>query len=535
MALASSTMPLKAQVLVIGGGPSGSYSATLLAREGFDVALLESDIFPRYHIGESLLPSIHQFLALIDANDLLSSHGFTPKPGAAVKLNQFSREGYTDFTSLDSNNKAWNVIRAEFDDILLKNAANNGVKVFQGVKVVNIVFSDQNPERPVAAEWVSKAGAKGSVSFEWLVDASGRAGIMSTKHLKNRTFNQSLRNVACWGYWRGGKVYSPGTTRENAPWFEALTDETGWSWYIPLHDGTVSVGFVTTEESSVAKKAATRRGSDGQPVVDAVLKIHYLDQLQFTPGLASLLETAQLSSDVKSARDYSYKATAVAGDHFRIVGDAGAFIDPFFSSGVHLAFTSALSSACTIAASIRGHCSEREAQTYHELKVGTSYTRFLIVVLGAYKQIKAQHAPVLQDLNEGNFDRAFALLRPVLQGAGDVGKELTEDEVQRAMEFCSNLFAPTDPKMHSAVAARVDRRLMDKEGPILLSEEVKKIVGEEDEEAIHVLNEINARKPIHTMYDVAQQFGHEAWGGFVPVCVRGKLGLDGVVVDDSEK
>ena len=107
----------------------------------------------------------------------------------------------------------------------MKNAANNGVKVFQGVKVVNIVFSDQNPERPVAAEWVSKAGAKGSVSFEWLVDASGRAGIMSTRHLKNRTFNQSLRNVACWGYWRGGKVYSPGTTRENAPWFEALTGE----------------------------------------------------------------------------------------------------------------------------------------------------------------------------------------------------------------------------------------------------------------------------------------------------------------------
>ena len=123
----------------------------------------------------------------------------------------------------------------------------------------------------------------------------------------------------------------------------------------------------------------------------------------------------------------------------------------------------------------------------------------------------------------------------VLQGAGDVGKELTEDEVQRAMEFCSNLFAPTDPKMHSTVAARVDQRLVDKEGPILLSEDVKRIVGEEDEEAIHVLNEINARKPIHTMYDVAQQFGHEAWGGFVPVCVRGKLGLNSVAADDSEK
>ena len=83
------------------------------------------------------------------------------------------------------------------------------------------------------------------------------------------------------------------------------------------------MGFVTTEESSVAKKAATRRGSEGRPVVDVVLKTHYLDQLQFTPGLASLLENARLSSEVKSASDYSYQATAVAGDHFRIVGDAG--------------------------------------------------------------------------------------------------------------------------------------------------------------------------------------------------------------------
>ena len=83
------------------------------------------------------------------------------------------------------------------------------------------------------------------------------------------------------------------------------------------------MGFVTTEESSVAKKAEARRGSEGRPVDDAVLKTHYLDQLRFTPGLASLLEKAWLSSEIKSASDYSYKATAVAGDHFRIVGDAG--------------------------------------------------------------------------------------------------------------------------------------------------------------------------------------------------------------------
>ena len=94
-----------------------------------------------------------------------------------------------------------------------------------------------------------------------------------------------------------------------------------------------------------------------------------------------------------------------------------------------------------------------------------------------------------------------------------------------AIDFCSNLFTPTDPAMHESVAARVDRKLVDKDGPIMLPKEVASIVGENDQDAIHVLNEINARKPIHTMYDVAHQFSREAWGGFIPVMAKGKLGL----------
>lgn len=121
-----------------------------------------------------------------------------------------------------------------------------------------IHFDEQHPERPVSADWVSKSGSKGSIRFDWLVDAS--------------------RNVACWAYWTGGGAYAPGTTRENAPWFEALTDETGWSWYIPLHDGTVSVGFVTTKESSTLKRANIRLASkDSAMNHSAYLKQHYLD------------------------------------------------------------------------------------------------------------------------------------------------------------------------------------------------------------------------------------------------------------------
>ncbi|KAI0044138.1 FAD/NAD-P-binding domain-containing protein [Auriscalpium vulgare] len=522
MASTTTTSPgTKTQILVIGGGPSGSYAATLLARDGYEVTVLERDVFPRYHVGETLLPSASAFLSLIEADKLVVKHGFTMKPGAAVKLNQYSQEGYTDFLSIDKDNLSWNVVRSEFDDLLLKYAGKSGVHVHEGVKVGKINFDG---ERPVAAEWSTKDGRSGTINFEWLIDASGRAGIISTQYLHNRTFNKSLKNMAVWGYWTNGGVYAPGTNRENAPWFEALTDESGWSWYIPLHDGTASVGFVTSDEASVAKRREARErceGTDKSPLTE-----HYLDLVKLAPGLQELLKNATNVKEVRAGSDWSYNASKYSGDHFRIIGDAGAFIDPFFSSGIHLALGGALSAACTIAASIRGQCTEKEATDFFDIKVGTSYTRFLVLVLGVYKQVRAQKEPVMQDLNEGNFDRAFSLLRPVLQGAGEVGKELTEDEIQKALDFCGGLLNPATPEMYKSVGARIDPSLMRSDGPVMLPDEVAEKFGKQDEEMMHILHSVNARKPLHaTMFDTKKQFSNEVFEGFVTTCDRGNLGL----------
>ncbi|KAJ7898838.1 hypothetical protein B0H14DRAFT_2331937 [Mycena olivaceomarginata] len=136
-------------------------------------------------------------------------------------------------------------------------------------------------------------------------------------------------------------------------------------------------------------------------------KTHYLTQLNLAPGVIRLLGTAELAGEVKSAGDSSYSASNYAGRNYRIVGDAGAFIDPFFSSGVHLTFASGLSTASTIAASIRGQCTETEAIRFHNEKTGTSYTRFLLVVLSVYRQINAQEAPVISDVDEDNFDPGY--------------------------------------------------------------------------------------------------------------------------------
>ncbi|KAJ7485916.1 putative halogenase, partial [Mycena latifolia] len=508
--------PASTDILVIGGGPAGSFAAAALAREGFEVTLLEREHFPRYHIGESMVASCRLFLRFIGAEQKVSDFGFSIKVGAALKLHQNKREGYTDFINPDPNNASWNVDRADFDEILLRNASENGVRVCEGISATAINFSPENDKQPVSAEWKSDTGSTGQVKFKWLVDASGRNGIMSTKYLKNRKFNTSLRSVAWWGYWTGANKYAPGTSRENAPWFEALTGSCGWAWFIPLYGGRVSVGVVLREDLARAKKAVVS-GPD-------VNLTHYMNQLQFVPGLKALLGDAKFLGEVKTAGDYSYSAPQYAGPNYRIAGDAGAFIDPFFSSGVHLAFTGGLTAACTIAASVRGQCTEEEAIQFHNKKTSTSYTRFLIVVMSAYKQMTSQSVPVLSDVGEDNFDRAFDFIRPVIQGTADTDPTVTETMVQNAMEFCGHALNLNDFELEAGVEKRVDSALLGEDGPILGPTDVANIAGD-DEEAETVLRRVNARKAVEILQKWDPNFRGETIDGLSIVFERGNLGL----------
>jgi flavin-dependent dehydrogenase len=183
--------------------------------------------------------------------------------------------------------------------------------------------------------------------------------------------------------------------------FECI-DASGWIWYIPLHDGNVSVGVVMNQNNSTSKKRAADLDSKGL----------YLDEIKSSPGISKLLKNAELTSDLKSASDWSYSAPAYASPYVRLAGDAACFIDPFFSSGVHLALASGLSAAVTICASIKNQCSELDAATWHSKKVAEGYTRFLLVVSSALKQIKSQDQPVISDWDEKTFDRAFNHFRP---------------------------------------------------------------------------------------------------------------------------
>ncbi|KAK0217075.1 FAD/NAD(P)-binding domain-containing protein [Armillaria fumosa] len=518
-------IPTKTAVLIVGGGPGGSYAAAVLARENVDVVVLEADRFPRYHVGESQLAALRHFLRFIDLEKDFDAYGFQRKVGGAFKLNRHKREGYSDFISHDPKNYSWHVIRSESDELMLRYASKVGAKVFEETKVTDIEFGtlvEGQETRPIAALWKRKDGDTGRIQFDYIIDASGRTGILSTQYLKNREFNNKLMNVAFWGYWTGAGRYMAGTPREDSIFVEALTDETGWVWFIPLHDGTTSVGVVMDQEKSNLMRVAVKEARG-----DSSSSAHYLRQLELAPAIRELMVDAKLTKKpdaplVSSASDYSYAARYHAGPGYRIIGDAGAFIDPFFSSGVHLAVSGGLSAAATICAVMKGECSELDAAQWHTTKLNSSYTRFMLVVLSAYHQIRSQDSPILSTQEDDNFDLAFEIFRPIIQGNTESGGKFADEDLGKTIEFLGkHVFAPSYPEQRAELVALY--------GDQLDAVPKARVPGdnEANAESKTILKHMTVQKLIR-MEDVAHigNYVSDVFEGYRLRLKRGELGLD---------
>ncbi|OGE53726.1 hypothetical protein PENARI_c007G03087 [Penicillium arizonense] len=520
---ATQTVPEQCTVLVVGGGPAGSYASSALAREGISVVLLEADNFPRYHIGESMLPSMRHFLKFIDCYEKFDAHGFRVKNGGAFRLNWSRPESYTDFVAAGGpGGYSWNVIRSEADEILFRHAGESGASIFDGTKVTGIEFeassedvvdpANPNPGKPVSATWSRKDGSTGTVKFDYLIDASGRAGLVSTKYLKNRRYNQGLKNVASWAYWTGGGTYGVGTHKVGAP---------GWVWFIPLHNGTHSVGIVMNQAKATERKKAMDSPSS---------KEFYLENLNLVPGIQALLEKGEIVSEVKSASDWSYSASSYAFPHVRIAGDAGCFIDPFFSSGVHLALSSGLTAAVTISAAIRGDVTEKEAAQWHSSKVAEGYTRFLLVVLSSLKQIRGGDEPVLSDWDEKSFDRAFDHFRPIIQGTADADseKKLSTEEISKTIDFCFRAFAHVPVERKDALLEKMKNHgVSDPTATDLKTrealEELKNTLSPEE---LDIMNTIRGRRMIRAEDSLnIDNYRLDSINGMAPNLERGNLTL----------
>jgi flavin-dependent dehydrogenase len=337
------------RVVVIGGGPAGSTAATLLARHGVSVVLFERDRFPRFHVGESLIPETYWVLKRLNVLDKMRASRFMKKYSVQF-INAEGKES-APFYFRDNRphecSDTWQVVRSEFDQMLLDNAREHGVEVHEGVRVEDVVFDGK---RAVGVKVRDRAGVR-DVASAVVVDASGQHGLVMNR-LGLRVWDPILNMGAIWTYWEGAR--RDAGRDAGATLVIQNGNKKGWFWYIPLHDGLTSVGVVAPFDYLFKRRA-------GYPQT-------YVDEVERCPGVRERISRAKRATGYFATKDFSYRSTEAAGDGWVLVGDAFGFLDPLYSSGILLALKSGECAADAIARGLqRGDTSGAQLGTWGPL------------------------------------------------------------------------------------------------------------------------------------------------------------------------
>lgn len=359
-------------VVVVGGGPGGSTAATLIAMQGHRVLLLEKDRYPIYKIGESLLPAtVHGICPMLGVDKALKEAAFIVKRGGTFRWGK-SEEPWTFTFGFSPKmagpySTAYQVERSRFDMILLNNAREKGVDVREGCCVREVV---DNEGQHVRVAFTDEQGTEHRVTSRYLIDASGHKSVIA-REVGTRIYSEFFQNVALFGYFTGGKRL-PEPNRGN---ILTVAFKRGWFWYIPLSESLTSVGAVIGREHAKAvsgdRESAYRELIASCPLIQSMLS----DASRVTSGMYG---------ELRIRTDYSYTSSRFWKGKMLLVGDAACFVDPVFSSGVHLATYAGLLAARSVNTCLSNQLDEVKCFEEFERRYRREYQNFYNFLVGFY-------------------------------------------------------------------------------------------------------------------------------------------------------
>lgn len=358
-------------LIVLGGGPGGSTLAALTAMQGHRVLLLEREKFPRHQIGESLLPAtVHGICRLLGVHDELKRQNFPVKRGGTFRWGKKNTPWNFTFSSSPNSptGTAYQVERMKFDTILLNNARSKGVDVREQHTVTKLLM---DKDRVAGVGYTDGSGREFTANAQYVVDAGGNRSSFH-KYCGERVFSRFFQNVALYCYYENGKRLPP----PNSGNILCVAFKDGWFWYIPLSDKLTSVGAVVSREAAekiqFGPEQAMLAFVDQAPLIK-----------EYLAGAARV--TAGPYGEYRVRKDYSYCNTRFWKPGFALIGDAACFIDPVFSSGVHLATYSALLAARSINTCLRGSLiSEEVCFEEFERRYRREFGNFYQFLVGFY-------------------------------------------------------------------------------------------------------------------------------------------------------
>jgi flavin-dependent dehydrogenase len=402
--------------IVIGGGPAGTTVGALVAEAGFSTLVLEREKMPRFHVGESLMPETYWTLDRLGVLEQMRRSNFVKK-GSVQFVSHSGKESQPFFFKKHDpreSSQTWQVERADFDHMLFQNAAEKGADCRDATRVRDVLFEGN---RACGVRLEPAGQDSRDVAARVVVDATGQQSMLAGK-LGIRHDDPSLRKTAIWGYYQGAKR-DPGE-HGGATIIMHSTDKQSWFWYIPLSNGITSIGVVGDNDYLLKGR--------GKPV-DV-----FEDELVRCPGLVDRLMNAELVSEFRVAKEFSYTTSQHSGDGWVLVGDAFGFIDPIYSSGVYFALKSGeMAADCIIEGLNNSDTSAAQLGKWTgEFKEGSKWIRKLVSAyytnefsFGHFLKHHPQYSGNLTDLLIG---RIFH------EGAGKIFDDMDPmlDEARRA-------------------------------------------------------------------------------------------------------